>query len=179
MILCPSCRHNEIIGTLFCSECGTQLITSGNLTTQSIHPSSTDLLHQSEENAPSILGSAAKELVNTALSIHLLDSGEVIYLSGKLEYSIGRATDGQPILPDVDLSPYDGYAQGVSRLHASIKVMEHGIVVTDLGSSNGTRVNGQKIVSHVDYPLNHGDVIALGKFKIQVLLYNQRSKSLV
>jgi pSer/pThr/pTyr-binding forkhead associated (FHA) protein len=44
------------------------------------------------------------------------------------------------------------------------------VVITDLGSSNGTRVNGQKIVPHVDYPLNHGDMIALGKFAIQVLI---------
>jgi pSer/pThr/pTyr-binding forkhead associated (FHA) protein len=44
------------------------------------------------------------------------------------------------------------------------------VVVTDLGSSNGTRVNGQKIVPHVDYPINHGDIIALGKLKIQVII---------
>ncbi len=41
----------------------------------------------------------------------------------------------------------------------------------DLGSSNGTRVNGQKIVPHVDYPVKHGDIIALGKLKIQLIIH--------
>jgi pSer/pThr/pTyr-binding forkhead associated (FHA) protein len=78
--------------------------------------------------------------------------------------------EGQPILPDVDLSPYDAYAQGVSRLHAALKVTRNRVAIMDLGSSNGTRVNGQKIVPHVDYPLNHSDVIALGKLKLQVII---------
>jgi pSer/pThr/pTyr-binding forkhead associated (FHA) protein len=51
-----------------------------------------------------------------------------------------------------------------------LKLNNQRIFITDLGSSNGTRVNGQKIMPNVDYPLNHGDVIALGKFKIQVLI---------
>lgn len=40
----------------------------------------------------------------------------------------------------------------------------------DLGSSNGTRINGQKIVPHVEYTINHGDLVVLGKLKVQVLL---------
>jgi len=83
---------------------------------------------------------------------------------------MGRVAEGQPILPDVDLSPYEAYSQGVSRLHAALKVINQRVVIMDLGSSNGTRVNGQKIVPNVDYPLNHGDMIALGKLKIQVLI---------
>jgi len=78
--------------------------------------------------------------------------------------------EGQPILPDVDLSPFDAFSLGVSRLHAAIRIVNREVVVTDLGSSNGTRVNGQKIVPHVDYPINHGDIIAVGKLKIQVII---------
>jgi pSer/pThr/pTyr-binding forkhead associated (FHA) protein len=94
----------------------------------------------------------------------------ILHLNGQNEFTLGRVADGQPILPDVDLSPYEAYAQGVSRLHAALKLNNQRVFITDLGSSNGTRVNGQKIMPNVDYPLNHGDVIALGKFKIQVLI---------
>jgi pSer/pThr/pTyr-binding forkhead associated (FHA) protein len=58
----------------------------------------------------------------------------------------------------------------VSRLHAALKIHHNRVTIMDLGSSNGTRVNGQKIVPHVDYPINQGDIIALGKLKIQVIL---------
>jgi pSer/pThr/pTyr-binding forkhead associated (FHA) protein len=65
---------------------------------------------------------------------------------------------------------YDAYSQGVSRLHASFKIFNQRVTITDLGSSNGTRVNGQRIMPNVEYPLNNGDVIALGKLKIQIIL---------
>jgi len=84
--------------------------------------------------------------------------------------TIGRVVEGQPILPDVDLSQYEAFSQGVSRLHAALRVNAQQVFITDLGSSNGTRVNGQKIAPNTDTPLNHGDVIALGKFKIQILI---------
>jgi pSer/pThr/pTyr-binding forkhead associated (FHA) protein len=109
--------------------------------------------------------------VDSVISLHLVENGQILHLAGRSEFTLGRISEGQPILPDVDLSPYEAYAQGVSRLHVALKIVNNGIVITDLGSSNGTRVNGQKIVPHVDYPLNHGDIIALGKLKIQVLIH--------
>jgi predicted component of type VI protein secretion system len=115
---------------------------------------------------PAVPSSSADAIV----SLHLIESGMILHLNGQNEFTLGRVAEGQPILPDVDLSPYEGYAQGVSRLHAALKTNNNRVFITDLGSSNGTRVNGQKIMPNVDFPLNHGDVVALGKFKIQVLI---------
>ncbi len=70
-------------------------------------------------------------------------------------------------MPDFDLSEFDAYNQGVSRLHAAIKVQALRILIMDLASANGTRVNGQKLVPNVEYPLKNGDQIALGKLKIE------------
>lgn len=89
---------------------------------------------------------------------------------GRTEVTLGRIVEGQPILPDIDLSPYEAYAHGVSRLHAALKVNPQRVAIMDLGSSNGTRVNGQKIVPHIDYPLKDQDIVALGKLKIQILI---------
>jgi pSer/pThr/pTyr-binding forkhead associated (FHA) protein len=47
------------------------------------------------------------------------------------------------------------------------------VLITDLGSANGTRVNGMQITSHIPYPVKHGDILTLGKFKIQILLRNR------
>lgn len=46
-----------------------------------------------------------------------------------------------------------------SRLHAEVRREGHGFVLYDRGSSNGTRVNGERVTSHVLQP---GDVIAIG-----------------
>lgn len=170
MIQCPNCHHEELEGALFCSECGAQLVSSRNLTTQSIGRTPSGGLVASNEPLVPPTPPVSSPGVEAEISLHLLDCGQVLHLAGRSEFTLGRITEGQPILPDVDLSPYEAYSQGVSRLHAGLKIVNNRLLVTDLGSSNGTRVNGQKIMPHLDYPLNHGDILALGKFKIQVLI---------
>jgi pSer/pThr/pTyr-binding forkhead associated (FHA) protein len=170
MILCPNCQHKELPGALFCSECGTQLVSLDILNTRTIQRTTTDTLTYTAE-IPDV--GARKTPVRSAIptiSLHMVDSAQVLHLAERNEFTLGRAIEGQPILPDVDLSPFDAFTLGVSRLHAALRIINGEVVVADLGSSNGTRVNGQKIVPHVDYPINHGDVIALGKLKIQVLI---------
>lgn len=171
MITCPSCHHEEMTGALFCSECGARLVVVEIPTTNAIDRNQTGLLmFQPRPSSPPTSPSVSASLSDAVVSLHLIDSGMILHLSGQNEFTLGRIADGQPILPDVDLSPYEAYSQGVSRLHSSLKINNNRLFITDLGSSNGTRVNGQKIMPNVDYPINHGDVIALGKFKIQVLI---------
>lgn len=173
MILCPTCHSEEISGALFCSECGARLVVVDSPTTQAIDRNQTGLLmFQTRAAAPPPAPISTAGIGDAAVSLHLIESGMILHLSGQNEFTLGRVAEGQPILPDVDLSPYEAYAQGVSRLHSALKLNNQRVFITDLGSSNGTRVNGQKIMPNVDFPLNHGDVIALGKFKIQVLIRN-------
>lgn len=172
MILCPNCQNQEITGALFCTECGARLVVAEVPTTQHMDRSQTGVLIP-QSQPPSATPSSppvTANIINTVVSLHLIESGMILHLSGQTEFTMGRVADGQPILPDVDLSPHEAYAQGVSRLHAALKLNNQRVLITDLGSSNGTRVNSQKILPNVDYPLNHGDVISLGKFKIQVLI---------
>ena len=175
MINCPSCHHIELNGALFCSECGARLVAVDMPTTQNIAQSGgSDTLSYRVRTKSAPLRELNPNPVNTnseaTIALHLVESGQTLNLARQAEFTLGRVAEGQFILPDVDLSPYQAYAQGVSRLHAALKVYNQRVFVTDLGSSNGTRVNGQKIMPNVDFPLNHGDVVALGKFKIQVLL---------
>lgn len=170
MILCPNCHHQEVAGALFCSECGAQLVSSDRMGTQSIPRNTSEILVPSLDNASASVTVPQAGTPDAVVSLYLVDSGQIIHLAGRSEFTLGRVADNQPILPDVDFSSFEAYSQGVSRLHASLKIINSRVVITDLGSSNGTRVNGQKIMPHIDYLLNHGDVIALGKLKIQVLI---------
>jgi len=92
---------------------------------------------------------------------------------------IGRPGGVLPV--DLDLSYYDGdspaldptngsAASGpayVSRNHARISPGEGANIrrftITDVGSSNGTFVNGQRLEPHVTYLLRDGDRIRLGR----------------
>jgi hypothetical protein len=67
-------------------------------------------------------------------------------------YTIGRAPDNQLVVNDLKASSH----------HAQINPEEQGYVIFDLGSSNGTFVNEQRLVPHVPRPLYTGDQIRIG-----------------
>jgi hypothetical protein len=167
MIICPNCKHDNMSGAMYCAECGAQLLDKDNLTTQNM---STDQFK-----------SALPKKVNNDMyvpfdgsdawgSLHMLDTGQVLPLSSRSEFTLGRVSEGQPIMPDIDLSPYQAYAGGVSRLHAVIKKEGGRIILMDLGSANGTYINGKRLQANIEQIINHGDIVALGKLKIQILL---------
>ncbi len=66
---------------------------------------------------------------------------------------IGRASDAS--------IPYD--VAGVSRHHARIVVSRDGVTLEDLGSKNGTYLQGKRITSA---PLSDGDEIQIGKARM-------------
>jgi hypothetical protein len=52
---------------------------------------------------------------------------------------------------------------GVSRRQALlVKLPDGGLILRDLGSANGTQVNGVETVPGADVPLHDGDRIAIG-----------------
>jgi pSer/pThr/pTyr-binding forkhead associated (FHA) protein len=82
---------------------------------------------------------------------------------------IGRlskvANDPQP---DVNLNAYGADICGVSRQH--IKLIRRGDLtyVTDMGSSNGTFLNGRPITHQRERVLRNGDELQLGYLKVKV-----------
>ena len=103
-------------------------------------------------------------------TLHLLGTGQALPLAGSDEFTMGRTTERQPIPPDIDLAAFDAFSSGVSRRHATIRRKGGRVVLLDLDSANGTYVNGKRLGPRQEEPLANGDVIALGKLKIQVRL---------
>jgi hypothetical protein len=169
MILCQNCLHKEMLGAMFCSECGAQLIYATGVPTSGIRVTTSNL--RSREVSPK--GPPLPvTFPDASVSLNIIGTGDVLPLAGQEEVTLGRMSEGQPVVPDIDLTPYKAYEAGVSRMHASIRMMEDQVLITDLGSANGTRVNGMQITPHIPYPMKHGDILTLGKFKIQILLRN-------
>lgn len=169
MIVCPNCRNQEIIGTLFCNECGAPLIGVEGSFTQAPKTGPTNPLSEKANRPKS--SPLPPPRTGSAISLHILDAGQILPLGNREEFTLGRSSEGQSILPDIDLNAYRAYEKGVSRLHASIKLSGGQVTVTDLGSVNGTRVNGKKILPNQPLPLTHGDILTLGKLKIQILTH--------
>jgi hypothetical protein len=168
-VICPNCKGTNISGTVFCSECGAQLEYSDTLITQNI---SLSQVREALTQVSTHPLSSPQAAVTTWASLHLLDTGQMLPLMDRSEFTLGRVSEGQPIMPDIDLSAYQAYANGVSRLHAVVKRSGSRIIIMDLGSANGTYLNGKRLGPNMEQPIAHGDVIALGKLKMQILLKN-------
>jgi pSer/pThr/pTyr-binding forkhead associated (FHA) protein len=103
------------------------------------------------------------------LGLRIINSGKIISLLGRENYTLGRSGRKQAIIPDVDLSGYDAYDSGVSRIHAEIQLREDGIFIIDLDSANSTLVNGKRLDPQSPYPIRHGDLLELGGMKVQLI----------
>lgn len=167
MIVCPICYNQELEGALFCSACGTQLMHQTKSPTETLVYTKRTL---TKEDAPET------QIIQTALpaeariAFKIVSNGQMIALEGGEEFTIGRVSGTQPILPDIDLTPYQAYEAGVSRLHATLRVTPKDITISDLGSANGTRVNGLKIPAHIPQTLSNGDTVTLGRFQVEVII---------
>ena len=85
--------------------------------------------------------------------IGVLPSGEKLeYLIDKHEVEIGKASHNHITLTDPT----------VSNTHAIVIAREAGYTIVDLGSRNGTFVNGERLGSQA-HTLKHGDKVQLGK----------------
>jgi hypothetical protein len=166
MIDCQTCQHENITGAVFCAECGEPLggddLPLAVITDDHITQELRKKAPRPEHAAPGY----------SWLSLHFMCSGKILPLASRNEFILGRLTEDSPILPDVDLTPYRAGDAGVSRLHAVVKREANKAMVMDLGSANGTYINGRRILPDVDVALRHQDVIALGVLQIQVLLHD-------
>jgi len=82
----------------------------------------------------------------------ILSSGERVRL-GVDTVTIGRVADNTLMLPDPN----------VSRFHAQVRAVDGGYRLVDMGSTNGTAVNGARVADHL---LEPGDEIYFGSTRV-------------
>ena len=100
--------------------------------------------------------------------------GQEFVLENETDYTLGRSRDCSCVLDDPLCL--------VSRRHCRIKVHAPFVRVQDLGSRNGTQVNGTSIghrakgqlfedflqEGHVEHPLDDGDTLQIVGYEFQV-----------
>ena len=107
------------------------------------------------------------DLQQGQIALFIEGSPQPILLEGQREYFLGREAQEQQN-PDVNFGQHGGREKGVSRRHASLRVDRRQLLLMDLGSSNGTQLNGSPLVAHEPVRLENGDEIRLGKLAFKV-----------
>lgn len=100
-------------------------------------------------------------------------TGRLIGISGTYANRVVTLLDGQELRIGRETGKHmlTLHGEGVSRVHCLLTLREGSIIVRDLGSSNGTWLNGKRLTSEQDTPISKGDVLAIGspkeRFEVQ------------
>ena len=105
---------------------------------------------------------------NACLVFQLVESDARLTITPGKETVFGRFDPEGNDPSQVDLSPYGGRKKGVSRLHAAIYRSKHTLSLSDLGSSNGTFLNGERLRPQQTRVLRDGDEVRFGELAAKV-----------
>ena len=87
-------------------------------------------------------------------------------LPGQGDVVLGRFVPGFSNPPDIDLTMEDGEIPSVSRRHALVIGSERQHWIEDMGSANGTYINGHQLPVGKSVQLSLGDRLLLGRCRL-------------
>ncbi|MGJ3238731.1 MAG: FHA domain-containing protein [Anaerolineae bacterium] len=156
-IACPKCGKSNELDKIICYACGSLLTLDAIEATKRFEDSNNT--YQDE---------LFKQ--NNVLIISAEHNGKQLKLYPQLgthQLSMGRK------ITDVDLEPFDANDYGVSRLHATINYNEstQNLSIFDMGSTNGTFINGQRLHANEQRVIRHGDLLQLGQLKLRIIYH--------
>lgn len=171
---CTVCPTTHVPNSIFCNECGVYLLKQKELGTDPLdirqlkwlgratdaHGKNTDPLNTRPVTvrlriaSPTENNSQARELqISLVRSIRL-----------------GRTDPTHDIFPEVDFTQDLGREHGVSRMHACIYQQGNVVMMEDLGSTNGTLLNGKRLDPYMSETLGDGDQFQMGELLVEVRL---------
>jgi CRP-like cAMP-binding protein len=96
-------------------------------------------------------------------------SGQQFALAGGAEFLVGRPDPVTGINPEINLGPLD-LTRSLSRRHAKILLADGQVLLReDVGTTNGTFVNGVRIKTGEPVALKAGDKLKFGSVEIDVV----------
>lgn len=142
MVRCPVCNAQQLPNTLFCDNCGRPIL----------EPVAT------ANHSTATASVLAMRVAATGISL-VLPHGETLIM--------GRAARGGTVQPDIPLDDEGRY--GVSRRHALLTRVGKLLFIEDLGSTNGTWLNGRRLAPSQRMALESGDQLRLGLLDIALI----------
>ena len=160
---CPQCHTPLREGELVCPKCGHKLFTV---------PATKAL-----DNSGDVL------VLPPVGETRLLDTMHLRFVFGADQYLdvpfpphqdeliLGRSHEKLESKPDVDLAPYGAEEFGVSRIHAKLTRLNGRLMITDMGSRNGSLLNGKLLNSGDPVVVPDGASLLLGHLPVAVYFW--------
>lgn len=169
MNICPFCDRNNREGAMICENCGRGMSVFAGLATRVVGDSTatgTVRRRGSDQFGP-----------ETVVVMYVQEADEPLVLLVDEPTVLGRGNIDRKRNPDIDLTVYDAFALGVSSRHAGLQRQGSQLVLTDLASTNGTYLNGERLEEYQPVILHDSDEIRLGKLKIALYFESSVSTS--
>jgi len=169
-IFCLSCQQRNRADALICEFCGKPLksVSEAQPSTKDVTGDTKSFAEDFKEKIEWVNREAPAE----GIAIYLLGLTHPIEVCLEDEFVIGRITEATEEKV-VDLTFYNAFNLGVSRRHLMVRRAGDGYEVTDLNSTNGTWVDGQRLVLQQPLTIKSGSQIRLGNMRIFVAFRQQ------
>jgi hypothetical protein len=154
---CPNCGAPIRAGELVCHNCNYSLTGISG---------STRALEKAEETFEFSRTKSIGTAIGKLQRISFIIEGSELTLPTGTRLVIGRRdTTATATMPDVDLARFDAENLGVSRQHIELTWRSGLIYVNDMGSTNGTLLNGQRLVAGIERILRDNDELVIGHMR--------------
>ena len=154
MIICTNCGTENMQGAYFCSKCGVAL--------EHISVGTAKLDDDTEYQAGS--SDLSDESI---IFLHFQEVPDPVTIQISEKLILGRSGNpGDSIY--LNLDSYGAAELGVSRQHAMLTRDGSKVFITDLGSTNHTFLNGERLVENTAHLLHDGDNVRLGHMDVRM-----------
>jgi hypothetical protein len=169
---CPMCPVTHVPNSIFCDECGAYLLKGKELGTDPLDI--TQIKWLGDDRGPCARNTPPLSTRPLTIRLRIASQAGINSHARELQVSLvkpirlGRTDPVYDIFPEIDLTQDLGREHGVSREHTCI--FQRGTVVKmeDLGSTNGTLLNGKRLDPYMPETLRDGDQFQMGEMLIEV-----------
>ncbi len=171
MITCPACTFAQNpASALVCAKCGQPLTDArASLLRKPTGLLSPEILALEHRTRTQHVG----KMKRYDVAVYVADLEEPLIVSLVREVLLGRY-GGSEQQPPIDLAAFEGLEHGVSRRHAMLRRFGPDVAIVDLGSTNGTWLNGVKVQPHQPVTLRSGDRLLLARLPLQIYTADPR-----
>lgn len=156
MPVCINCGFDNLEGEIFCTKCGVALAAL-SLSTKKLGGEDDTLSAGSETLS-----------ADQVVMLHFDDFDDPLAIQVSNPTILGRVSGDVDGTLAVSLETFRASEQGVSRYHAKLVPEGHQLYIRDLGSTNHTFLNGERLADERDYALRDGDNVSLGRLKFKI-----------
>ncbi len=172
MSACPACNYEgNLPNALVCVRCGKILSApTDNRDTQMKRHATSILPAELPTLEPRVHKEHIGKLQRQDIALYIQEIENPLIITLKSELLLGRYGGIETEQPAVDLAAFKGFEHGVSRKHALLKRLGPDVAIIDLGSTNGTWLNGIRLQAHQPVTVRNGDRLLVARLPMQIYL---------